>query len=496
MSYRPDVRREQSDKAMTEPGRYDQYDNPLVTRYASREMSKTFSPQRKHSTWRRLWLALAEAEQELGLPIADAQLAELRAPLDDIDFAHVDRLESQLRHDVMAHVHALAAQCPTAKAIIHLGATSCYVTDNADLLIMRDALGLLRAKLVNLIEALACFAREHRALVTLGFTHFQPAQPTTVGKRASLWLYDFVLDYQEVARLVEWLPFRGVKGTTGTQDSFLELFEGSHAKVRKLDRLVTHKMGFRQVVPVSGQTYSRKIDTTVLNALVGIAQSACKMSNDIRLLQHLQEVEEPFEKSQIGSSAMPHKRNPMRCERIGSLARHLIATALTAPLTAATQWLERTLDDSAGRRIAIPEAFLAADAILIIALNVARGLVVHPGVIGARLRREAPFMATERLLMAAVKAGGDRQKLHERLRQHAWEARRRVTDEGLESDLIERLKADDAFAAVRDRMDDLASGERLAGRAPQQVDEFLRRVVQPILTREAGLLGIESKLTR
>ncbi|MBM4036214.1 MAG: adenylosuccinate lyase [Planctomycetes bacterium] len=477
-------------------GDHEQYDNPLVTRYASREMSANFSPQRKHSTWRRLWLTLAECQKELGLPIADEQLAEMRAHLDDIDFAEAERLESQLRHDVMAHVHAFAAQCPKAKPIIHLGATSCYVTDNADLIAMRDGLGLLRAKLVNLIEALAAFAREHRALVTLGFTHFQPAQPTTVGKRACLWLYDFILDHQEILRIMQWLPFRGVKGTTGTQDSFLELFGGSHAKVRKLDRMVSERMGFRSAVPVSGQTYSRKIDTTVLNALVGIAQSAAKMSNDLRLLQHLQEVEEPFEKTQVGSSAMPHKRNPMRCERIGSLARHLIATALSAPLTAATQWLERTLDDSAGRRIAIPEAFLAADAILIIALNVARGLVVHPKAIEARLRREAPFMATERLLMAAVKAGGDRQALHERLRQHAWAARSRVTDEGLESDLIERLKADDAFAAVRGRIDALADGQALAGRAPQQVDEFLRGVVQPILKRESKLLGIESRLTR
>ncbi len=477
-------------------GDYEQYDNPLVTRYASREMSANFSPQRKHSTWRRLWLTLAECEKELGLPITDEQLAEMRAHLDDIDFAEAERLESQLRHDVMAHVHAFGAQCPKAKPIIHLGATSCYVTDNADLIAMRDGLGLLRAKLVNLIDALARFAREHRALVTLGFTHFQPAQPTTVGKRACLWLYDFVLDYQEIVRIIQWLPFRGVKGTTGTQDSFLELFGGSHAKVRKLDQLVSRRMGFRQAVPVSGQTYSRKIDTTVLNALVGIAQSAAKMSNDLRLLQHLQEVEEPYEKTQIGSSAMPHKRNPMRCERIGSLARHLITTALSAPLTAATQWLERTLDDSAGRRIAIPEAFLAADAILLLCLNVARGLVVHPKVIAARLRREAPFMATERLLMAAVKAGGDRQKLHERLRQHAWEARRRMTEEGLESDLVERLKADETFRAVRGRIDALASGQGLAGRAPQQVAEFLRSVVQPILKREAKLLGIEVKLTR
>jgi len=481
---------------MAEAGAYDQYDNPLVTRYASREMSAIFSPQRKFSTWRRLWLALAECERDLGLPITEAQLDEMRAHLDDINFAAAEELEAQLRHDVMAHIHAFAAQCPTAKPIIHLGATSCYVTDNADLMAMRDGLGLLRARLVNLIAALAAFARQHRALVTLGFTHFQPAQPTTVGKRACLWLYDFVLDHEEVVRLAEWLPFRSVKGTTGTQDSFLALFEGSHAKVRRLERAIARKMGFRRVVPVSGQTYTRKIDTLVLNALVGIAQSAAKMSNDLRLLQHLQEVEEPFEKGQVGSSAMPHKRNPMRCERMGSLARHLIATALNAPLTAATQWLERTLDDSAGRRIAIPEAFLAADAILSIALNVARGLVVHPQVIAAHLRREAPFMATERVLMAAVKAGGDRQRLHERLRHHAWEVRQRMADEGADNDLPERLKADDAFAAVRDRIDDLTRGDGLAGRAPQQVDEFLRTVVQPILKAEAKLLGLESKLTR
>ena len=474
---------------------YDDYDNPLVTRYASREMSANFSPQKKFSTWRRLWLLLAEAEQELGLPITDAQLVEMRAHLDDIDFAAAERYEAELRHDVMAHVHAFGDQCPTARPIIHLGATSCYVTDNADLIVMRDGLALLRAKLVNLLDALARFAADHKSLVTLGFTHFQPAQPTTVGKRASLWLYDFVLDYQEIARAADGLPFRSVKGTTGTQDSFLALFDGRHAKVRRLEKLVAEKAGFRRLVPVSGQTYSRKLDTMVLHAVAGIGESASKMANDLRLLQHLQEVEEPFGKSQVGSSAMPHKRNPMRCERICSLARHLLATSLSAPLTSATQWLERTLDDSAARRIAIPEAFLAADAILAIALNVARGLVVHPKVIEARLRRELPFLATERILMAAVKAGGDRQSLHERLRQHAWEARRRIAEEGLDNDLLDRLEADEAFAAVRGRIGDFARPALLAGRAPQQVDEFLRSVVRPILQREAGLLGIESKLT-
>jgi len=472
----------------------EQYDNPLVTRYASRAMSANFSPQKKFSTWRRLWLALAEAQQELGLPISDAQLDQMRAHLEAINFSAAKRYERALRHDVMAHVHAFADQCPAARPILHLGATSCYVTDNADLIVIRDGLELVRAKLVNLIDALARFAAEHRALVTLGFTHFQPAQPTTVGKRACLWLYDFVLDYHELARISPDLPFRSVKGTTGTQASFLELFDGNHAKVRRLEKLVAQKMGFRRVLPVSGQTYTRKLDSTVLNALGGIAQSAHKMANDVRLLQHLQEVEEPFARRQVGSSAMPHKRNPMRCERICSLARHIIATALNAPLTAATQWLERTLDDSAGRRIAIPEAFLAADAILVIALNVARGLVVHPKVIEARLRRELPFLATERILMAAVKAGGDRQELHERLRRHAAEARRRMTDEGLENDLIDRLEADDAFASVRESIGGLMRPDRLAGRAPQQVGEFLRTVVRPILKREADLLGIESRL--
>ena len=473
----------------------EQYENPLVSRYASGEMSALFSAQTKHSTWRRLWLALAEAEQELGLPIRDAQLAQMRAHLDDIDFAAAARYEKKLRHDVMAHVHAFGDQCPKARPIIHLGATSCFVGDNADLIVIREGLGLLRAKLVNLLDALAAFAAERRDLVTLGFTHFQPAQPTTVGKRACLWLYDFVLDYREVARIADSLPFRSVKGTTGTQDSFLELFDGSHAKVRRLEKLVAQKMGFRQLVPVSGQTYTRKLDSIVLGCLAGIAQSAHKMAGDIRLLQNARELEEPFGAKQVGSSAMPHKRNPMRCERICSLARHVVATALNAPMTAATQWLERTLDDSANRRIAIPEAFLAADAIVVIAINVARGLVVHPKVIEARLRQEAPFLATERVLMAAVKAGGDRQSLHERLRHHALAARNRMTDEGADNDLADRLRGDPAFAAVSGRIDELLRADRLAGRAAQQVDEFLRSVVKPILKREAELLGIDSRLT-
>ncbi len=477
---------------MTRPSRA-KYENPLVERYASAQMSENFSPQRRYGVWRRLWLALAEAQRELGLPISARQIAQMRKHLDDIDFAAVARYEERFRHDVVAHVHAFADAAPAARPIIHLGATSCFVTDNADLILIRDGLEILLSKLVNLIEALARFAEEHRGLVTLAFTHFQPAQPTTVGKRACLWLYDFVLDYQEVRRLVAELPFRSAKGTTGTQASFLALFDGDHSKVRRLERLVAQKMGFRRLVPVCGQTYSRKLDSLVLNALSGIAQSAAKMANDIRLLQHLQEVEEPHGKGQVGSSAMPHKRNPMRCERICSLARHVIALAQTAAMTSATQWLERTLDDSAGRRVAIPEAFLATDAILLTALNVARGLVVHPEVIARHLGREAPFLATELVLMAAVKAGGDRQALHERLRTHAWAARHKVA-EGGENDLPERLASDPAFAAVRERLGRFFDPKRLAGRAPQQVGEFLRSVVKPLLRREAARLGLESKL--
>ncbi|MBL7223881.1 MAG: adenylosuccinate lyase [Candidatus Brocadiae bacterium] len=475
--------------------RHSRYDNPLVTRYASREMSAIFSPQSKFSTWRRLWLALAEAEQEVGLPITDTQIEQMRQHLDDVDFEAARRYEAELRHDVMAHVHAFGDQCPDAKPIIHLGATSCFVTDNADLILMRDGLELLRARLVNLMEALAIFAASHRALVTLGYTHFQTAQPTTVGKRACLWLYDFVLDYQELSRLVDALPFRSIKGTTGTQASFMELFDGSHAKVRRLEKLVAAKMGFPCILPVCGQTYTRKLDTTILGVLVGIAQSVAKMANDVRLLQHMQEVEEPFRKKQIGSSAMPHKRNPMRCERIGSLARHLICAAQSAPFTAATQWLERTLDDSAGRRVAIPECFLTADAVLLIADNVASGLVVHPKVIAKNLARELPFLATERILMAAVKAGGDRQALHETLRRHVADVRWQMTEEGADNDLVERLKADEAFAAIHDQIDSLLDPAPLAGRATVQVDEFLHAVVNPILEREAHLLGAESRLT-
>ena len=470
------------------------WQNPLVTRYASREMSELFGERHRIVTWRRLWVALAEGERALGVPISRRQIAEMKRFVERPNLAVAARYEAELRHDVMAHIRAYGEQARSAAGVIHLGATSCDITDNADLVVLREALHLTAGRIAAAAKALAGFAKRHRKLPCLGATHLQAAQPTTVGKRACLWLYDVVLDYQEIVRLVGWLPFRSVKGTTGTQDSFLELFDGSHAKVRKLERLVARKMGFRRLVPVSGQTYTRKLDAMVVGAVAGIAQSAHKMANDVRLLSNLRELEEPFGTRQIGSSAMPHKRNPMRSERICSLARHVLAVAQALPLTVATQWLERTLDDSAGRRLAIPEAFLGADAVLLIATNVARGLVVHPEVIAARLRQEAPFLATERVLMAAVKAGGDRQALHERLRRHAVAARERM-NQGRDNDLADRLRGDTAFAHVADRIDELLDPERLAGRAPQQVAEFLRSVVRPILEREAELLGIDSSLS-
>jgi len=466
------------------------YVSPLVSRYASSEMSAIFSPERRIGTWRRLWLALAEVEQELGLAITDEQIAEMREHLDDVDFEAAREYEAQLRHDVMAHVHAFGDQCPMAKPIIHLGATSCFVTDNADLILMREGLQLLRVRMANLIDVLTHFMSRYRDVVTIGFTHFQPAQPTTVGKRSSLWLYDFVLDYWEISRLIDALPMRSAKGTTGTQASFLELFEGSSAKVRDLEHRVAERMGFATTVPVSGQTYTRKLDSMLLNALGGIGQSAAKMANDIRLLQHLQEVEEPHGEHQVGSSAMPHKRNPMRCERICSLSRHLIANTLNPAMTAATQWLERTLDDSAGRRIAIPEAFLAADAIVLLVTNVAGGLIVNRRAIAQRLRDEMPFLTCERLLMAAVRAGGDRQHLHERLRLHAWQARKGMVELGFDNDLIDRIKQDPAFAAIHRQVDELLLPKGMAGRCARQVDEFLRTTVRPILAREADTIGI------
>jgi adenylosuccinate lyase len=471
---------------------YEQFESPLVSRYASREMSQVFSPAARFRTWRRIWIALAESEKELGLDITDAQVAELRAHQDDINFERAEALEKELRHDVMAHVHAYGEQCPAAKAIIHLGATSCEVADNADLVAMRQGLELLERRLVTLISRLAKFAAEQRAVPALGFTHYQPAMLTTVGKRACLWLWDLVMDLEAVdfARLNLW--FRGVKGTTGTQSSFLRLFDGDHAKVLALDTLVAGKMGFENVYPVTGQTYSRKVDAQVLGVLSGIAQTTHKFANDLRLLANLKEMEEPFEKSQIGSSAMAWKRNPMRCERMTGLARVVMSLAPAAAATAAEQWLERTLDDSAARRIVLGEGFLGADAILRLYQNVVEGLVVYPKIMARHIADELPMMATENILMAAVKAGGDRQALHERIRVHSHEAARQVKVEGGKNDLLDRLKEDPAFAKVD--IDAELEPSRFIGRAPEQVDEFLAQYIRPILEANADLIGAEANI--
>ncbi len=461
----------------------DVYDNPLVSRYASADMAALFSPQKRIETWRRLWVALAESQRELGLSIRKNQIADMKRHLHDIDWKAAARREREVRHDVMAHVHTFGLAAKKAAPIIHLGATSCFVTDNADLLILREALKLLAPKLADVVDALGRFARKHRARPTLGFTHFQPAQPTTVGKRATLWAQDFALDLTEIERRVRALPLRGVKGTTGTQASFLELFEGDHAKVDRLDRLVCRKMGFDRSIPVSGQTYTRKLDSQILAALAGIGESASKFATDLRLLANRREVEEPFGKKQIGSSAMAYKRNPMRSERICSLSRFVIELATNGYLTHATQWLERTLDDSAGRRLYLPQAFLAADAVLELCANVASGLVVYPKVIEKNLQAELPFLATENILMAAVKAGGDRQKLHERIRVHAQAAAAAVKAEGRENDLLERLAGDEGFEAIAKELAALLDARAYVGRAPAQVDVFLKEVVTPIRRR-------------
>jgi adenylosuccinate lyase len=460
---------------------HDVYDNPLITRYASREMAAVWGEQRKFSTWRRLWVALAEAEAELGLPITNEQIAELKAHVDDIDFDAANRYERKLRHDVMAHVHAYGDQCPAARPIIHLGATSCYVTDNTELILMRESLQMVAGRLGAVIGALADFAKQHHDLATLSFTHLQPAQPTTVGRRACLWAYDLSLDLAEVEHRIAALKARSIKGTTGTQASFLELFDGDHAKVRKLEQLVAKKMGFDATYAITGQTYSRKIDAQVLDVLAGIAASSHKAASDLRILAHRKEVEEPFEKDQIGSSAMAYKRNPMRAERICSLARFAMNLAPNAAQTHATQWMERTLDDSANRRLVIPQAFLAIDAILLIYQNVASGLVVYPQVIARNLREELPFMATENILMAAVAAGGDRQDLHERIRQHSQAAAAVVKEQGGDNDLLARLKNDKAFAGVD--IEAATDPAKLTGRSAAQVDEFLAEVVAPIRKR-------------
>ena len=465
------------------------YQNPLTGRYASREMSYNWSPQRKHSTWRRLWLALAESEKELGLPITDRQLDEMRAHLDDIDFEAAAAEEARLRHDVMSHIHVFGALCPEAKPIIHLGATSCFVTDNTELIQMRDGLKLIQAKLLKVVTILADIADKYKDLPTLGFTHYQPAQLTTLGKRFSLYLQDFVMDLQRVTEEIGKIPFRGVKGTTGTQASFMELFNGDHEKVRRLDQLVSRKMGFDSSIALSGQTYTRKVDFFVLSVLSGIAQSCYKMAGDIRLLANLKEIEEPFGKNQVGSSAMAYKRNPMRSERVCSLSRYLMSLPVNCAMTHSTQWFERTLDDSANRRIVLGEAFLTADVILSLIANIADGIQVWPKVIAAHINAELPFMATENILMEAVRAGGDRQDLHEAIRTHSMEASKVVKAEGKPNDLIERLAKDPLFAKVAPMFKDILDPQLFIGRAPQQVADYLTNTVRPLIAELSAKTG-------
>ncbi|MDD5987342.1 MAG: adenylosuccinate lyase [Eubacteriales bacterium] len=473
---------------------HDTYTSPLSERYPSKEMKHLFSPEKKFRTWRKLWIALAETEKELGLDITQEQIDELKAHADDINFEDAEAREKIVRHDVMSHVYAYGLQCPKAKGIIHLGATSCYVGDNTDLIIMKEGLKILRDKLVNVIAQLASFAMEHKGQPTLGFTHFQAAQPTTVGKRATLWINDLMMDLEDLEYLYDSIKMLGSKGTTGTQATFLELFEGDYEKVKQLDRKITEKMGFDAYYPVSGQTYSRKVDSRVLNVLAGIAQSAHKFSNDIRLLQHLKEVEEPFEKTQIGSSAMAYKRNPMRSERMASLANYVIADAVNPAITASTQWFERTLDDSANKRLSIPEAFLTVDSILELYLNITSGLVVYPKVIASRLNSELPFMATEIILMDAVKAGGDRQELHERIREHSMAAARRVKEEGEANDLLDRIASDPAFGMDREKLESLMDAKNFIGCAEQQTEDYIREQVQPILDANQDIIGMTAEI--
>ena len=472
----------------------DRYVSPLSERYASKEMQYIFSPDMKFRTWRRLWIALAETEKELGLPITQEQIDELKANKDNINYDVAKERERQVRHDVMSHVYAYGVQCPKAKGIIHLGATSCYVGDNTDIIVMAEALKLVKKKLVNVIAELAKFAEEHKNLPTLAFTHFQPAQPTTVGKRATLWMQEFMLDLEDLDFVLSTLKLLGSKGTTGTQASFLELFDGDQETIDKIDPMIAEKMGFKECYPVSGQTYSRKVDTRVLNVLAGIAASAHKFSNDIRLLQHLKEVEEPFEKSQIGSSAMAYKRNPMRSERIASLSRFVMVDALNPAIPSATQWFERTLDDSANKRLSVPEGFLAVDGILDLCLNVVDGLVVYPKVIEKRLRSELPFMATENIMMDAVKAGGDRQELHERIRELSMEAGKTVKVEGKDNNLLELIAADPAFNLTLEELEKTMDPAKYTGRAAVQVDAFLDKVVRPMLKENEELLGMTAEI--
>ena len=466
----------------------DTYESPLSARYASKEMKYIFSPDKKFRTWRKLWIALAESEKELGLPITQEQIDELKAHADDINYEVAQEREKIVRHDVMSHVYAYGVQCPNAKGIIHLGATSCYVGDNTDIIIMTEGLKLIRNKLITVIRNLSKFAYEYKALPTLAFTHFQPAQPTTVGKRATLWLQELLMDLEDVEYQLSKAKLLGSKGTTGTQASFLELFDGDHEKCKMLDHKIAEKMGYKACFPVSGQTYSRKLDSQFLNVLAGIAQSAAKFSNDIRLLQHLKEVEEPFEKNQIGSSAMAYKRNPMRSERIGSLSRYVMVDVLNGYFTTATQWFERTLDDSANKRLSVTEAFLAVDGILSLYANVADGLVVYPKVIEQRLRKELPFMATENIMMDAVKKrGADRQQLHEKIREHSMAASRVVKVEGGENDLLERIAADEAFGVTLEELEKILKPENYTGRAKEQTEDFLNECIKPVLEKYADV---------
>ena len=472
----------------------DRYDSPLSGRYASKEMQYIFSQDKKFTTWRRLWIALAEAERELGLNITEEQIAELKEHVNDINYDVAVAREKEVRHDVMSHVYAYGVQCPKAKGIIHLGATSCYVGDNTDIIIMTEGLKLVKKKLLNVMSKLADFAEKYKALPTLAFTHFQPAQPTTVGKRATLWLMELKLDYDDVCYLIDNMKLLGSKGTTGTQASFLELFDGDHEKIKKIDKLIAEKMGFTDCFPVSGQTYSRKVDSRVLNVLAGIASSAHKFSNDIRLLQHLKEVEEPFEKSQIGSSAMAYKRNPMRSERIASLSRYVMSDLMNPYITAATQWFERTLDDSANKRLSVPEAFLAIDGILDLYMNVADGLVVYEKVIEKHIMAELPFMATENIMMDAVKRGGDRQELHEKIRTLSMEAGRNVKERGLDNNLLELIAAEPSFGITIEELKKQMEPSKYTGRSKEQVEDFLNDVIRPILDENKTELGLEAEI--
>ncbi len=472
----------------------DTYTTPLNTRYASKEMSYIFSDEMKFKTWRKLWVALAECEKELGLNITSEQIDELKANMENINYEDAKKREKEVRHDVMSHVYAYGLQCPKAKGIIHLGATSCYVGDNTDLIIMREALYIIKRKVINVISYLTKFALKYKDMPTLGFTHLQPAQLTTVGKRATLWIQDLYLDIENIEFVIQNMRFRGVKGTTGTQASFMELFNGDEEKVKRLDKMVTNKMGFEKEFMVTGQTYTRKLDSIILNTLSEIAQSAYKFSNDLRILQNMKEMEEPFEKNQIGSSAMAYKRNPMRCERMGSLARYIIVTALNPAITASTQWFERTLDDSANKRISIPEAFLALDGVLNLYINVSENMVVYPKVIESHVASELPFMATENIIMEAVKKGGDRQELHEKIRVHSMEAAKKVKVEGKKNDLLERIIGDPFFKMSEHEILSLVDSKKFIGRAPGQVVDFIQQQIKPLLDKNKDILGEEAEI--